>query len=858
MNALHRRRAVTLALGLGLALVSLWGALRLSVNDSPERWMPASSVANWERFARHFEYGDTVVIGIEFRDGVRDADLEFLRAVRKDLERVPGIIRVTDVSLVAQQLEGVSLTELLHTPLPGEEDPYALYRGVLFDDPRVWNGDGTRTGRTLLTIVEIDAAANPALPVRERQEQLDARRRVAMEETYAVLGRHERPGVVFHPAGAVVIQHALEHIAKKLVVTLLPPSVLLMLLALGVGFRSLPAVSIALFGGAWAVCVMLGGVWLAGWSMNVVTVGGPTLMTVIVVATTVHFAHYHSEAQSFAAHGSGRESRVKSREPEPAAKLSDPPLDSRRSTLDSPRHRHFVHWVALPCLGAALTTGFGFLMLAFNELGPARELGFELFVGSVLAFFGAYLAWLWLAPFQAAPGRWLSARRLRQLEPLIGRRPRRTVGVIVAVLALAAWSSSLVRVDADPFSFFEKDSRVARALTHFSERKFGMYLLDVILIPQEHAPARNGRLPALRPPEAAQGEHAARARDRELARQFEAAIIRRPEVRHVISTAGTQERMLSFASQHREAWSKLTRANLMAWGARIVAAPTLADRAQVLEAAWADTVSNAADGLKFYLRYAAFRGAFKNWTVDHGGQGAMRVTFLVYDPGTGFRPLLNAVRHELDAMPAGRFDHFFTGTAANVAILSEQLVGSMANGLLAATAAMLVLCVVLFRSLRLTLIALLPNALPNLFVFGLMGATGIPLNSGSAMVATIALGVALNDTVHFIMHYRHRRAEGEGVETALRDTLGEIGRPIILTSVVMCLGFAIFLLSDFRPMYHFGLLGSIAMVAALVGDLVLLPNLLRLFDRDRVPASAGTEPADPRHGSILAEANRGA
>jgi predicted RND superfamily exporter protein len=410
--------------------------------------------------------------------------------------------------------------------------------------------------------------------------------------------------------------------------------------------------------------------------------------------------------------------------------------------------------------------------------------------------------------------------------------------VIVALLAFAAWCSSLMQVDADPFSFFEKDSRVARALTHFSQRKFGMYLLDVVLVPQDQPAA-----PAER--------EAARARDRDLVQRFEAAIVQRAEVRHVISTANMQERMLMFARRHREAWSKLSRAHLLAQGARIVAAPTLAERARRLEAAWTETTKNAVDGLQYYLRYAAFRGAFKNWTVDISGQGALRVTFMVYDPGTGFRPLLDGVRQELRRMPAGRFDHFFTGTAANVAILSEQLVGSMTSGMVAATAAMIILCVVLFRSMRLTLIALLPNALPNLFVFGLMGLFGIPLNSGSAMVATIALGVALNDTVHFIMHYRHRRLEGESIETALTDTYGEIGRPIVLTSVVMCLGFAMFLLSDFRPMYHFGLLGSIAMVAALAGDLVLLPNLLRLFDKER---AVGSRPdGDRRRLSVPAE-----
>ena len=149
-----------------------------------------------------------------------------------------------------------------------------------------------------------------------------------------------------------------------------------------------------------------------------------------------------------------------------------------------------------------------------------------------------------------------------------------------------------------------------------------------------------------------------------------------------------------------------------------------------------------------------------------------------------------------------------------------------------ATLVMTLLCWMLFRSIKLTVAAVLPNALPVLVVFGVMGAFGVPLNSGSAMVSTIALGVALNDTVHFVMHYRRRRLAGEGTDEALADTFAELGRPIVLTSVVNCLGFAVFLLCDFRPMVHFGLLASIAMIAALVGDLVLLPNLLKLADRD--------------------------
>ena len=178
--------------------------------------------------------------------------------------------------------------------------------------------------------------------------------------------------------------------------------------------------------------------------------------------------------------------------------------------------------------------------------------------------------------------------------------------------------------------------------------------------------------------------------------------------------------------------------------------------------------------------------------------------------------------------------------------------GGITRGLIAAMIAMAVVCLALFRSVKLTLIAVAPNAFPVLVVFGFMGLFGIPLNCGSAMVTTIALGVGLNDTVHFVMHYRGRRLEGADTESALKGTFGEIGRPIILTSAVNCVGFGIFMLSDFLPMAHFGLLAGIAMAAALVGDLVLLPNLLRVFDQHAwLPAADQERIPGPRRIAAL-------
>ncbi len=479
LNRMHRHRLVTLVLGL-LAAVLIGGfSATLTVNDSPERWFPQSTVEAWDRFDEHYEYGDTLVVGIQFHRPVRDDDLPFLSRLRKKFLAIKGIEDVTDSSRIAEQIEQVPLTQLIAAPKPGEPDPYALYRGAFFDDPAVWKDEAHADddGRTLLYIILLDDKLDPDLSEEQQADQLNARRRHVTAEVERLTQEcgKDRADITFHTGGGIVVQHEMERIAKNLVLTLVPLSLLLALVALGIGFRSWWAVAVAVVGGGWAVAVMLGCVALAGWSLNVVTVAGPTLMAVIIISATVHIAHYYSVT-------SHRHNITPSdHEHEDAAPR---PLNNSHPPLTAENRTHFVHWVALPCLGAALTTGFGFLMLAFNELQPARELGIELFVGSVLAFFGAYLAWMWFAPFHAARGNVLSADFLEASEQAIVKKPLWMTSILGVMLIGLAVAAMQVRIDADPFSFFRPESGPGRALAHFTMRKFGFYVLDVVCVPR--------------------------------------------------------------------------------------------------------------------------------------------------------------------------------------------------------------------------------------------------------------------------------------------------------------------------------------------------------------------------------------
>ncbi|MEZ6185182.1 MAG: MMPL family transporter [Planctomycetota bacterium] len=139
----------------------------------------------------------------------------------------------------------------------------------------------------------------------------------------------------------------------------------------------------------------------------------------------------------------------------------------------------------------------------------------------------------------------------------------------------------------------------------------------------------------------------------------------------------------------------------------------------------------------------------------------------------------------------------------------------------------LVLCCAL-RSAFLGLLSLVPNLLPIAAILAVMGYGGIPLNSFNSMVISVALGIAVDDTIHVLASFK-RFAEQGPAGQAIVDTVAREGAPIVTTSAVLTAGFAVLLLGEFLPTRHFGLLVGSSIAAALVGDLLMLPALLRVL-----------------------------
>jgi len=143
----------------------------------------------------------------------------------------------------------------------------------------------------------------------------------------------------------------------------------------------------------------------------------------------------------------------------------------------------------------------------------------------------------------------------------------------------------------------------------------------------------------------------------------------------------------------------------------------------------------------------------------------------------------------------------------------------------------------LFRSVIAAVLTLIPNLIPILVGFGFMGALGVPLNTGTAMVATIAIGIAVDDTVHFVDAFRRHFAQGGDARTAVLLTLRSQGRPIIYVSLTLAAGFLVMTASNFLPVRNFGIFSAFVMLVAMVTELALTPILLYSIPRARSRAS---------------------
>lgn len=425
------------------------------------------------------------------------------------------------------------------------------------------------------------------------------------------------------------------------------------------------------------------------------------------------------------------------------------------------------------CFMTSLTTVLGFLSLTTSEIGVLVRFGLWAAAGLGVAFAGVLtLVPALLGLFRVRPLRRGSSGPLeRALGHVVGpvlRHPRVTVGAFLGLTVAAAGLASGVVVDNELTTMLPQSSETSGS-NQILDEKLGGVLPFAVLV---------------------EGDVETAAGLAALAR-LEAWLLAQPSVRTV------QSPVVLYRSLHQAVTGEV---GLPATDAAVAQYRELLD-----DKARAAVVQGGRARLLLGVR-------------DQGGKALLALA----------EQLEDQARAELG--PLG-LEPQITGTAYAVFRRLGHLTGDLRLGLLVAFLTILGCLVVAFRSFRLIALATLPNALPLLLGVAVVAGAGWWLDLGPAVIFTVALGIAVDDTVHILARFQAEQSRGAGIDEALESAVRHAGRAVVVTSVVLACGFLIHTQSSFIGIIVIGWLGTTVVISALACDLLLLPALLRLGAR---------------------------
>ncbi|MBI5507243.1 MAG: MMPL family transporter [Deltaproteobacteria bacterium] len=453
----------------------------------------------------------------------------------------------------------------------------------------------------------------------------------------------------------------------------------------------------------------------------------------------------------------------------------------RRGAAQLDAVRDTVRRLVKPCFFTAATTAVGALALGTSDLGPVRDFAW-------LGAAGVMIGWLLTMTFAPAllavlpvprlPPETASGRGLRRLLAALALPTRRQSVVVLAatvVLAgVAAWGTTRLHVGTNALTYF-RDRDPVRVDTEFIDATLGgTGRVELVA----HAP--QGGLKHL-------------------------TVLRRLEA------------LAAWVKQHEavtQTFSVVDVLKALNWAAH---------------GEDPDEIRLPESRLAVVSYYAAIgAAALQSLVQDDFSVGRLSARLKLTEGEALARqvPVLEAKLAE--AYADQELTVHATGIVKLMGKMEKYILESQTRGFATAFVLVALLLLALLRSVRLTLLVMIPNALPVLFAVGFMGIAGIPLDPATAMVAPLSLGLIDDDTVHFVVRMREHQHAGLSLTEALARTVQEVGRPMLMMSAVLALGFGVLLLASFAPNVHFAAVTLVVISLAVLGDLVLLPAVLTL------------------------------
>jgi predicted RND superfamily exporter protein len=195
--------------------------------------------------------------------------------------------------------------------------------------------------------------------------------------------------------------------------------------------------------------------------------------------------------------------------------------------------------------------------------------------------------------------------------------------------------------------------------------------------------------------------------------------------------------------------------------------------------------------------------------------------------------LMDRLRSQVDSIfDPGKYDVVLTGTSVVFLEGSKYMVSNLLISLAMAVVLISALMALLFNSFRMVLVSLVPNLVPLITTAGLMGYLGVAIKPSTLLVFSIAFGIAVDDAIHYLSKYRMElKATNHNIKRSVLLALREAGVSMMYTSIVLFMGFSLFMFSEFGGTQALGLLVSFTLLVAMFTNLIILPSLLLSFER---------------------------
>ncbi len=545
-------------------------------------------------------------------------------------------------------------------------------------------------------------------------------------------------------------------------------------------FRQLRWIILPILTCGFSVVTTSGLLGLFGWEVTVISSNFISIQLIITMAITIHLIVRYRELV-----------------------INNPGSEQRELVLEA------AYSMSKPCFFAILTTMAGFSSLVFSGIRPIINFGWMMTTGigiSLILTFLIFSSFVVLLektkPNTSFESFFSFTKKLAQYTEKYGK------GILIfsgLVLLLSIVGAIQLKVENSFIDYFKKDTEIYQGMAVIDQKLGGTTPLDVVIDFSEEE--ENSETETEEDDEFAEFD--------EFEEEFEAE---KDAAQYWFTSykMGQVEKVHDYLESVPEIGKTLSLGTMLKVG-------KILNDGQPLD--------NFLLALVYKELPERFRKIILNPYVSvENNQARFSVRIVDSLPELRRDELLKRIRHDLVNKVGIEDDKLYlAGMMVMYNNMLQSLFDSQIMTLGAVLAALMFMFMVLFRSLKIAFIAIFPNVLSVGFVLGFMGWAGIPLDMMTITIAAISVGIAVDDTIHYIHRFIREFEKDRNYIAAMHRCHQSIGYAMYYTSITIIIGFSILVLSNFIPTIYFGILTGLAMVIALLAALTLLPQLIVLF-----------------------------